>query len=88
MYVVVCPHVVAGAPILYVVRDEPTDEVDSGWQLLCGTRDEDSIEGAQIWAVQDALSKDNTLAEIIQYPIGTHLLRAAIGDEWEPPNAS
>ncbi|PSM30816.1 DUF2185 domain-containing protein [Haliangium sp. UPWRP_2] len=79
---VVCIHVAKGQrPILRAERDEPVSPEDSGWQFLCGAGNHKEEE-AQVWAVSEILSKDETLADYIDLPAGTLLVRATAGSRW------
>jgi len=78
---IVCDHVALfDEPILRAVRDEPLEEVDSGWQFLCGG--DSHSTNAKIWAVHEVLSREPTLAPFIDLPPGTSLWRESAQDEW------
>ena len=80
---IVCEHVAgAGAPIKIAVRDEPEDEVDSGWQFLCGMVREEDMHRAKVWAVDEVLEVEPTLADHIDDPAGTTLMRTGPHAPW------
>ena len=81
---IVCPHIVAGEPILRARRDEPVDADDSGWQFLCDSGVEESTEGAQIWSVTQVIEHEGTLLSFINAPAGTIMSRADANSEWKP----
>jgi hypothetical protein len=65
---VVCYHVAKkGYPILYAKRDSPTYPEDSGWQFLCYSGQEEKIEEAQLWAVDEVLKLEPSLRELIDF---------------------
>lgn len=86
MAAVVCREVAIDRfPILCAERSRPEDEADSGWQFLCGKDTEDS-ESAQIWAIGEVLSLDQSLLEYIELPVGTVLTRSSQSEGWRVSN--
>jgi hypothetical protein len=80
--VILCDHVASGiVPILRAVRDEPTAPEDSGWQFLCGCKEENS-DAAKVWLVDEVLEHDASIAPFINFPSGTVLTRADASDKW------
>jgi hypothetical protein len=80
---VVCREVaIDHAPILYAVRSQPVEPADSGWQFLCGAREEDPGE-AQVWAVHEVLEYDRSIEPLIEKPPGTVLWRDSASDRWQ-----
>ena len=76
----VCTHVAAGRPVLVVIRDEPVEQADTGWQFLCGDDDED--EEPRIWSLAEVLASDPSLIPLASLPVGTALRRSALGLPW------
>jgi hypothetical protein len=62
-------------------RDVPGDPADSGWQFLCGAKFEDQHQ-AQVWAVEDVLAQEPSLASFINQAPGVALSRGVPGGEW------
>ncbi len=80
MAVFVCSEVAGGAAILLAVRDPAIDEVDTGWQFLCGANEHVK---AQIWALHEVLELDPSLEPFIEFPVGTTIKRKSAGEQWE-----
>ncbi len=81
---IVCVHVAhEHLPILRATRDEPLEEVDSGWQFLCGTaRDTGDPSTGKVWAVYEVLELEPSLRPFIEYPAGTVLTREYANGGW------
>lgn len=80
---IVCEHVAAGnMPILRVVRDEPQDPADSGWQCLCDCGEDENIERAQVWAVEEVLRREPSLNPHFSLPAGSCVVRRGLEAEW------
>lgn len=59
-------------------RDEPANDIDSGWQFLSGTEDQDYLDNPENSAVYDVNTIANYDQAIIPYlnlPVGTQLER-------------
>jgi hypothetical protein len=55
---IVCSYIATeGKPIRLAVRGDPVDDADSGWQFLCGDKEEDQ---AQLWSVREVLELEPT----------------------------
>ena len=81
--VIVCSHVASGqCPILYAEKSEPVDEVDLGWQLLCGSGAEERTEDSQVWSVEEALQLEPSLRAYLNEPYGTILVRDNRLSKW------
>ena len=76
--VFVCPHVLAGAKVLEVVRDSEGD-----WQFRCGDTAADSDADLTLVAVGDVLASDPSLAQSVELEIGQGIERAASYKDWE-----
>ena len=68
---------VDGLPVMYMSRDQPRHEMDSGWLFLSGTEDDDYMDDADNLAVYDV----NTIANFD--PSIAPWLDAPIGSEFE-----
>lgn len=78
---IVCSHVAdKGYPILQAIRSPRLENVDSGWQFLCNSGQEE--EDGKLWLVSEILEKDPTLAEWVNSPFNTTLLRTSINAPW------
>lgn len=69
-----------GWKICYGMRDEPTNERDSGWYFGVGNEDNDYFNdpnNMELWSVNSALMFDGALSEFITAPYGTAIVRAA-----------
>src|SRR5207244_10126541 len=67
--------------ILYAARSEPVDEIDSGWQFLCGARTENPAT-ASVWALGHVLTYEPSLETYLAMPAGTVLSRQTSRDRW------
>ncbi len=80
---IVCPHVAKpDYPILRAERDEPTMAEDTGWQFLCNTAESESENEAQVWALSEVIEHEPSLAEFVNYPPGTVLVRENQNSQW------
>jgi hypothetical protein len=80
---IVCEHVAKErAPILSAEKSEPQDDADSGWQFLCGVKEE-NWQNAQVWALHEVLSTDSSLQSFMGAPWGTVLRRTRVGAPWQ-----
>ena len=66
-------------------REEPDDEVDSGWQFFSGTETQDYIDDARNSAFYDVntiANYDPAIIPYLNYPIGTELERVGKSDKF------
>jgi hypothetical protein len=83
---IVCGHVASGRfPILRAKRDEPLNEVDSGWQFLCDSGLEEREEDAKVWSINDVLRFDPSIRGILVFPPGTLFVRKDKESPWVIP---
>lgn len=90
-YAMICSHIIRnGFPILRAQRDEPLDEIDSGWQFLCNIGHDEATEGAQIWSIKSVIKYEPSLQGMLDQPIGTILDRKNIKSPWIifPPSSN
>jgi hypothetical protein len=76
--VFVCPHVLAGATVLKVVRDQEGD-----WQFSCGDEAADEGVDLQLVAVGDLIANDISLADSVELGLGQGIERSAHYKEWD-----
>jgi len=81
---IVCSHVaVDGDAILRAMRNEPIQAEDSGWQFMCGRREHDDEDDAQVWSISHVLREERTLQDLLNEPAGTTWVRKKITAPWE-----
>lgn len=73
---------VEGYPVRFMYREEPDNEVDSGWRFFSGFEDDDYMDGPNNHAVYDV----NTIANYD--PSIIPLLDSPIGSVFEKPPES
>jgi hypothetical protein len=69
-------------PILQAIRTNPAFPEDTGWQFLCGRREEHAEEEARIWSLDEVRELDPSLDAWLEYPAGTQFFREAVGAPW------
>jgi hypothetical protein len=79
---IVCCHVAKGFPILGAVRAAPQDPADSGWQFMCYSGQEESIEDAQIWSIKQVLEREQSLRSLVGSKVGTRVVRDSVSSDW------
>ena len=75
-----------GWKIGYGLRDEPTNERDSGWFFSVGDETDEYVNdpgNLELWVVNSALIYDPALTEFITAPYGTTIVRVS-SDRFEP----
>lgn len=80
----VSKKVTAGAPVLFIFRDAPSDG-DSGWVLLAGDEPGEWLEDRANFEqlhVEWALDYDPSLVAILGAPADTALERGSLSGEW------
>ncbi len=81
---IVCSHVSSGKyPILLAERSEPGETVDTGWQFVCNSGEEENIETAKVWALNEILALEPTLISLMDLPPGTVLQRDSANSPWK-----
>ena len=84
---IVCSHVSSGKqPILLAERSEPDEAVDTGWQFVCNSGEEENIETAKLWALDEVLALEPSLRGFIDLPPGTELQRDSASSSWKIVN--
>lgn len=77
---------VDGMPIMWMYREQPSNELDSGWQFFSRTESDDYINDTNNIAVYDVNTIANYDKAIIPYlslPIGVELKRITGTDKFE-----
>jgi len=77
---------VHGELVDYMTREEPQNELDSGWQFFSGSEDQEYIDNPDNSAIYDVNTIANYDPAIIPYldlPIGTQLERVRGTDEFQ-----
>lgn len=80
---IVCEHVAGlGYPILLAEKDEPAFTEDTGWQFLCNTMEVEDQNQAQVWALSEVVDYEPSLADFVDAPVGTNLVRDSADTPW------
>ena len=69
---------VDGLPVRFMYRDEPSNDIDSGWQFFSGTESQEYIDDSSnsaIYNVNTIANYDPAIIAYLNYPIGTDLVR-------------
>ena len=77
---------VEGELVDYMTREEPNNELDSGWQFFSGTEDQEYIDNPDNSAIYDVNTIANYDPAIIPYlelPFGTQLERVRGTDKFQ-----
>ncbi|KPC53897.1 DUF2185 domain-containing protein [Amantichitinum ursilacus] len=65
--------VVDGAPVGYMVREEPEDDQDSGWRFFAGDEDDKYIDNPKNFSLLDLnvlANYDQSIVPFIDAPVG------------------
>jgi hypothetical protein len=76
---------VDGELVDYMVREEPDNDIDSGWQFFSGTEDQEYVddpENSAIYDVNTIANYDKAIIPYLHLPIGTHLERVRGTDKF------
>jgi len=69
---------VDGETIAYMYREEPQNELDSGWRFFAGTEDQayiNDLSHSQVYDVNTIANYEPAILAYLQYPIGSELER-------------
>lgn len=69
-------------PILFAERSEAVDDSDSGWQFLAGQGEFLTPQDAQIWAIDEVIEHDPSIAKYVNMPFGTKLVKGPDQQNW------
>ncbi len=79
---VVCSHVSSGeSPILFVQRDDPEDDTDSGWWFRCSGDSHDPADEV-VMTVRDVVAMDQTILPLLAREPGVAWSRESAEAEW------
>jgi hypothetical protein len=65
---------VDGLPVRFMYREEPSDDIDSGWRFMSGREDDDYIDNPdnlEIYEVNTIANYDPTIIPLLLSPIGS-----------------
>jgi hypothetical protein len=74
---------VDGAAVGYCYREEPDDEVDSGWRFFAGTETQAYADDADNFALYDVntiANLDRAIVSVLEAPVGSAFERNASGE--------
>ena len=77
---------VEGELVDYMVREEPDNDMDSGWQFFSGTEDQDYVDNpnnSEIYDVNTIANCDKAIIPYLDLPIGTQLERVRGTDKFQ-----
>ena len=77
---------VKGELVDYMVREQPANEIDSGWQFFSGTEDQDYVDNPNnsgIYDVNTIANYDNAIIPYLDLPIGSQLERIRGTDKFQ-----
>lgn len=77
---------VEGELVDYMIRDEPFNEIDSGWKFFSGTEDQDYVDdpdNTRIYDVNTIANYDRAIIPYLDLPVGTQLERIRGTDKFQ-----
>ena len=77
---------VQGELVDYMVREEPNNDLDSGWQFFSGSEDQDYLDdtnNSDIYDVNTIANYDRAIIPYLDLPIGTQLERIRDTDKFQ-----
>ena len=69
---------VDGLPIIWMYRDEPVNDIDTGWQFTSGTETEEYMadnNNSAIYEVNTIANYEPAIIPYLNMPVGTELRR-------------
>ncbi len=79
---VVCSHVASGqSPILFIQRDEPNDDTDSGFWFKCSGEPHESADET-VMLVKDVAAMDMTVLPLLEREAGVAFSRESADSDW------
>jgi hypothetical protein len=69
---------VEGLPVGYMYREEPLNDIDSGWRFFAGVEDQeyvDNIGNLCYYAINTVANYDLAILPYLVLPVGSELLR-------------
>ena len=77
---------VGGELVDYMIREEPFNDIDSGWQFFSGTENQDYVDdpaNSGIYDVNTIANYDKAIIPYLNLPIGTQLERIKGTDKFQ-----
>ena len=77
---------VDGELVDYMVREEPHNDLDSGWQFFSGTEDQDyldDVKNSDVYDVNTIANYDRAIIPYLDLPTGTQLERIHGTDKFQ-----
>jgi hypothetical protein len=77
---------VHGELVDFMVREEPNNDLDSGWQFFSGSEDQDYLDdtnNSDIYDVNTIANYDRAIIPYLDLPIGTQLERISDTDKFQ-----
>lgn len=77
---------VDGMKVGYMYREEPDEEMDSGWRFFSGTEEQDYVDdpnNTMIYNVNTIANYDRAIIPYLSFPYGTELERIENSDEFQ-----
>lgn len=77
---------VVGMKVGYMYREEPDEQMDSGWRFFSGTEDQDYIDDPKnimIYNVNTNANYDRAIIRYLDLPFGTELERIENTDKFQ-----
>ncbi|MBO4637043.1 MAG: DUF2185 domain-containing protein [Clostridiales bacterium] len=78
-----------GWKVGFMLREEPQDDRDSGWQFMAGDEDDsylNTVENVELCAVGSIARIDPVIMKYIDYPVGARFVRKSTGEFEEDKN--
>jgi len=89
-YSIVSNHILEdGKQIMFMYREEPLDEEDSGWRFLSGSEDQDYLDdpdNSSFIGINVMANLDESLLPCLRAKIGSEFERDEVTKEWNPLN--
>ncbi len=77
---------VDGLKVIYMYRETPDNDIDSGWRFLSGTEDQEYLDNAgntMIYDVNTIANYDPAIIPYLNLPYPVELERAGFGDHFD-----
>ena len=71
------------SPLLYAERNQPVDEMDSGWQFSSLETGGGDPAEAQVWTLEEVLQIEPALRSFVGMQPGTVVARSSTSVHWE-----
>jgi hypothetical protein len=80
---------VDGSKVGYMYREEPRNNIDSGWRFLAGDESQEYADAPDNWAIYEVntiCNCDEAITPYLRAPVGSAFGRVPGTDEFEPEN--